>query len=394
MHLRDKLIVLGVTGAISAYKSLELARLLVKAGAEVLPVMTRSAGEFIKPLSLSTLAGNPVVTGLFGEAEPGVVRHIDVAQNSDLIVVAPATANIIGKAASGIADDILSTILMAAGAPVLIAPSMNTRMWDNPVVAANVDRLRSLGYHFVGPDTGDLACGYKGKGRLAPVEDILDAADMALRVKDLAGEKVLVTAGPTREPIDPVRFVSNSSSGRMGYAVARTAMKRGAEVVLISGPSSLPVPRGVTFVPVTTAEEMYDACVSHFPQSTTVVMAAAVADYRPVESYETKVKKTEGPISIDMERTRDVLKELGQMKNGQVLVGFALETEDLAANARKKLREKNLDLVVGNSPGALDSPVNQVTVIDREDSVEVMPELEKDEIADRILDKVLRIREG
>jgi phosphopantothenoylcysteine decarboxylase/phosphopantothenate--cysteine ligase len=392
MLLKDKRITLGVTGAISAYKAAELTRLFVKAGSLVRPVMTRGATEFITPLSLATLASNPVAVNVFDEAGPGGISHIELAQSSDLIVVAPATANFIGKVASGIADDLLTTLVMAASAPVLIAPSMNTRMWDNPVVAANVERLLSLGYGFIGPDEGELACGYSGRGRLAPVADILDAADELLRPSDMAGEKVLVTAGPTREAIDPVRFVSNSSSGRMGYAIARAAKKRGAEVVLISGPSRLSPPRGVTFVPVETADEMYEASVVHFPQSTTVIMAAAVSDYRPARSFPEKVKKTAGPISVEMERTRDILKELGRRKREQFLVGFALETENLEENARKKLREKNLDMVVANTAGALNSPVGQVTIIDGDGSEHVLPELDKDVIAESVLDRVLRLK--
>lgn len=391
MHLKGKRIVLGVTGAISAYKSLEVARLLVKAGAEVWPVMTRSAGEFVTPLTLSTLACNPVRTSTFEEVSGGV-SHIDLAQESDLIVVAPATANVIGKVAGGIADDLLTTIVAAATVPVLFAPSMNTRMWENPVVAGNVEKLARLGYLFIGPDSGELACGYTGPGRLAPPEDIVDACDEALRPKDLTGEKVLVTAGPTREPIDPVRYVSNSSSGRMGYELARAARKRGAEVVLVSGPSYLEPPRGVTFVPVTTAEEMYSTCVSYYPQSTVVVMSAAVSDYRPVKESPRKVKKTDGPMTVEMERTRDVLKELGETKRGQILVGFALETEDLVENARGKLMEKRLDLVVANPPGALDSTRNTATILDASGSSEELPELDKVELADLILDRVVKLK--
>lgn len=393
MILKDKKIVLGVTGAISAYKALELARLLIKEEAEVWPVMTKSATEFITPLSLSTLAKNQVSTSLFDLTEKTRISHIELAQKSDLILIAPATANLIGKVASGMADDLLSTVVAAATAPVLLAPSMNCKMWENPIVQANVNKLKSLGYKFVGPDTGELACGYEGNGRLAKVEDIMEAAKEALSPKDLTGERVLVTAGPTREAIDPVRFVSNSSSGRMGYALARAAKRRGAEVVLISGPTHMPRPANITFVQVTSAEEMYDACVRYYPQSTLVVMAAAVADYRPTKSYPTKVKKDAKTLSIDMERTMDVLKYLGDKKKAdKFLVGFALETDNLEENARKKLKEKNLDLVVGNSPAGLDSPLNQVTIINRENETEVLPPLPKDEVADRILDRVVKLK--
>lgn len=391
---QGKKIVLGVSGAISAYKSLELARLLVKNGAEVTPVMTGNARKFVTPMSLSALCTHPAVTDMFAEGEAGRISHIDLAQDSDLVVVCPATANVLGKVAGGIADDLLTTLIMASTAPVLFAPSMNCVMWENQAVQENVGKLANAGYLFVGPDSGELACGYEGKGRLAPVEDIVDAADEALRAKDLRGEKVLVTAGPTREPIDPVRFVSNPSSGRMGYAIARAAKKRGAEVVLISGPSHLPVPRGVNFVRVTTAAQMYDECVSYFPQSTVVIMAAAVADYRPVEISPTKVKKDVGAMDVKMERTRDVLKYMGSERKTQLLVGFALETDDLEENARKKLSEKNLDLVVANTPGALDSLTNQVTIINRDGEAEVLPPMEKDLIAHRIVDDVVGIRSG
>lgn len=393
MILKNKQIVLGVTGAISAYKALELTRLLVKEEASVWPVMTRSAAEFITPLSLSTLARNPVSSGLFDLTGTNLISHIEIAQKSDLIICAPATANIIGKAASGIADDLLSTIIMAACCPVLFAPSMNSRMWANTAVVENIEKLKARGYLFIGPDEGDLACGYQGKGRLSSVEAIMEAAREALSPKDLAGEKVLVTAGPTREAIDPVRFISNSSSGRMGYALARAARRRGAEVVLVTGPTYLPVPSNMTVVHVTTAEEMYDASVRYFPQSSVVVMSAAVADYRPVKSYASKVKKDAGTLALDMERTTDVLKYMGKKKKpGQFLVGFALETENLEENARKKLQDKNLDLVVGNTPAGLDSEVNQVTILNRENSTEVLPPLPKDEVADRILDRVVALR--
>ncbi len=393
MIIRDKKIVLGVTGAISAYKALELARLLVKAEATVLPVMTRSAHEFISPLSLSTLAKNPVSTGLFELTEGSKISHIDLAQGADLIIVAPATANVLGKASTGVCDDLLTTIIAAATVPVLFAPSMNCHMWENPVVRSNVAKLKSLGYLFAGPAEGELACGYEGLGRLAPVEDIMEAAEEALRRKDLKGEKVLVTAGPTREAIDPVRYVSNASSGRMGYALAKAARRRGAEVVLISGPSHLPRPSGnITFVRVESAQEMYDACVTYYPQSTIVVMSAAVADYRPVKSYPAKVKKEAEMLTVELERTQDVLKYMGKKKKDQFLVGFALETENLEENARKKLKEKNLDLVVANSPAGLDSELNQVTIINRENETEVLPALPKDEIAERILDTVVNMK--
>ncbi len=392
MILKGKKIVLGVTGAISAYKSLELARLLVKEEAEVWPVMTGEATRFISALSLSTLARNRVCLDLFEGNEGFKISHIELAQASDLIIIAPATANILGKAAGGIADDLLSTIIMAAVPSVLFAPSMNVRMWENPVVKANVEKLKGLGYLFAGPDAGELACGYEGAGRLASPEDIFDAARNALSGKDLAGEKVLVSAGPTREAIDPVRFVSNASSGRMGYAIARAARRRGAEVVLVSGPCHLKRPQDIAFVQAVTADEMYDACIKRYPQSTIVIMAAAIADYRPKKSYPTKVKKDAQVLNVEMERTTDVLGFMGKRKKSQFLVGFALETDDMVENAKKKLKEKNLDLVVANTPGGIDSELNQVTIINRDEDIETLPMLSKDEAADRILDKIAAAR--
>ena len=393
MILKNKNITLGVTGAISAYKALELSRLLIKGEATVRPVMTKAAAEFITPLSLSTLCRNPVSSSLFDLTNETRISHIDLAQKTDLVIVAPATANFIGKAASGIADDLLTTITLASCAPVLIAPSMNSAMWENPIVKENVKKLQKGGYLFVGPESGELACGYEGKGRLASVENILDAAREALSPKDLKGEKVLVTAGPTREAIDPVRFVSNASSGRMGFSIAKAARSRGAEVVLVSGPSYLPIPAGITHVPVVTAEEMLDASIRYFTQSTIVIMAAAVADYRPAKSYPTKVKKEATSLAIEMERTADVLKYMGShKKNGQLLVGFALETDNVEENARKKLKEKNLDLVVANTPAGLDSDFNQVTILTPQGKKEELQPLKKEEVADRILDRVVGLK--
>jgi phosphopantothenoylcysteine decarboxylase/phosphopantothenate--cysteine ligase len=357
--IRDKNIILGVTGGIAAYKALELTRLLKKEGAVVWPIMTESAKKLISPLSFETLAGNPVFDDLFRPTGGTGISHIELADRADLIIIVPATANIIGKIASGIADDTLTTVVMATGARVLIAPAMNHRMYENPIVKGNIEKLKAQGYCIVGPGTGELACGWEGKGRLAPVEEIIDGVGECLSTKDLSGEKVLVTAASTREAIDPVRFISNASSGRMGYALAKAALRRGAEVVLVSGPSALPVPPGVTFVGVTTASEMGEASIRYFQQSTIVVMAAAVADYRPIKRHPTKVKKVSSPLTIELERTQDILKEMGSKRNSQFLVGFALETEDVVDNASRKLKEKNLDMVVANSPVGLSSDTNQ-----------------------------------
>lgn len=394
MILNGKKIILGITGGIAAYKAIELARLFIKSGASVWPVMTTASANFITPLTLQTVAGNPVARDMFDLTQESRISHIELAEKADIVVVAPATANIIGKAASGIADDILTTVIMATRAPLLFAPAMNSNMYENKIVQANIERLKKIGCSFIGPEEGELACGYEGRGRLAPVEDIVDAAEECLAPKDLKGEKVLVTAGPTREAIDPVRFISNPSSGRMGYAIARAAKRRGAEVVLVSGPSHLKPPRGVTFIKTTTAEEIAEATMRHYPQSTVVIMAAAISDYRPRISHRKKVKKEEARINIELERTQDILKELGSRKRGQFLVGFALETENMLANAKKKLKEKRLDMIVANDPGGFDGEITQVTIIESEDTVEHLPPFPKNEVAERILDKVAMAIKG
>ncbi|MDH4226348.1 MAG: bifunctional phosphopantothenoylcysteine decarboxylase/phosphopantothenate--cysteine ligase CoaBC [Deltaproteobacteria bacterium] len=394
--IRGKNIILGVTGGIAAYKALELTRALRKEEANVFPVMSECAREFITPLSLSTLACNPVLAEMFEDEEGGAkgpsIDHVDIASKADLLIVAPATANTIGKIAAGVCDNMLTTVTLACAAKKLIAPSMNHLMYSNPIVQENIAKLKRHGYYFVGPDEGELACGWEGKGRLSSVEDIMEAVRDALSIKDFAGEKVLITAGATREPIDPVRFVSNASSGRMGYAIARAAKRRGAEVVLVSGPSYLSQPKGIDYVGVESTEQMKDAVISHYPQSTVVIMAAAVSDFKPAVSHSKKMKKEAAALTLDFERTPDILKELGSRKKGQVLVGFALETDDMIENATKKLREKNLDLVVANGPKGLNSEVNQVSIISVSGKVEELESMYKYEIADRILDRVARIK--
>ncbi len=389
MNLQDKNILLGVTGGIAAYKTLELTRLLRKAGANVWPVMTKSAGEFITPLSLSTLAGNPANSSLFNDR--GSISHIDLADRADLIVIAPATANIIGKAASGIADDLLSTLVMAANSPVLIAPAMNDRMYDNPIVAKNIEKLATLGYLFVGPGVGELACGYEGRGRLAPVDEIFEAIEDALSPKDLEGEKILITAGATRENIDPVRYLTNGSSGAMGYAIAREAKRRGAHVVLISGSSTTKPPYGITHLRVESAEDMSRAVERSYADSTCIIMAAAVSDYRPSETSPEKIKKADGPPSIELLPTTDILKGLGEKKEKRLLVGFALETSDLIENAKRKLEEKKLDLVIANEPTAIANEKNRVAIISPHGEVEETEELDKREIAKKIVDRVAEL---
>lgn len=409
MSLKHNNITLCLTGAISAYKGLELTRLLVKEDATVRPVMTESAEKFVSALSLSVLAQNKVFTNVFKaggeETEEGYVSHIDLAGSADLVVVAPATANIIGKIAAGIADCPVSLVVMAAAktTPVIIAPSMNTNMWENKIVQENVEGLRARGYIFVGPEAGELACGTTGLGRLSEPASILEAVIEALTKKDLSGERVLVTAGPTREYLDPVRFLSNASSSMMGYKIAGAAKKRGAEVRLISGPTCLECPRGVVRTKVTSALEMDKAVMSAFPEATLVVAAAAVSDFYPARKNEKKIKKETTPPVLELLRSPDILKKMGEQKRpGQILIGFALETEGLIKNAVKKLEEKNLDMVAANSPAAMESETNEVTIITAgiegsganvgDEGVEKLPETTKAEVAELILDRAIRLR--
>ncbi len=395
MSLNGKTITLCLTGAISAYKGLELARLLVKKGAVVRPVMTKSAEKFVSALSLGVLAGSEVFTDVFnyGSGGTGYVRHIDLAEETDLAVIAPATANIIGKLASGIADCPVSLLAMAVKAPLLIAPSMNTNMWENAVVQGNVAKLKSLGHIFAGPVAGELACGTTGMGRLEEPPRIVDAIEDLLTEKDLAGESVLVTAGPTREYIDAVRFISNASSSMMGYAIAANAKKRGAEVRLISGPTCLPCPRGVIRTKVTSALEMEKAAMEVYPEATLIVATAAVSDFYVADISEKKIKKESAPSVLNLRKSPDILKRMGKQKSpGQILIGFALETDNLIENAQKKLKGKNLDMVAANSPKAVESKTNQITVIIADGEAKRLPEAEKAEVASWILDRARGLR--
>jgi len=394
--LKGKKILLGVTGGIAAYKAAELVRELVRSGAEVFVVMTRSAQAFITPLTFQTLSGNQVTTELFSLIEESEIGHISLADRADLLVIAPATANIIGKIAGGIADDMLTTIVMATRAPVLLAPAMNVHMWENSICQENIQKLRGRGYHFIDPEAGDLACGYEGKGRLAEIQAIVEEIRFILSPKDLSGETLLVTAGPTEEPIDPVRFLSNRSSGKMGFALARAARMRGARVILVSGPSALPAPSGITFIQVRTAVEMREAVLENLAQASVLVMAAAVSDYRPRGTSPEKIKKSGAELTLPLELNPDILVEAGQRKGKQLLIGFAAETESLLANARKKLAEKNLDLIVANDvnlPGAgFAVDTNIVKLIDRSGKIEELPLMNKEDLADRVLDRVLLLR--
>ncbi len=391
-------VVVGVSGGIACYKAVELVRLLVKDGFAVHVIMTHGAREFVTPLTFQTLSGNPVATDTFDLTQESEIGHINLADSADIFVIAPATANVISKITAGIADDLLTTVLMATRAPVLIAPAMNIHMYENSILQENIRKLRRVGYHFIEPAEGFLACGYEGKGRLPEPEIILEEIQRLLRKKDLADERFLITAGPNREPIDPVRYLSNRSSGKMGYALARAGLRRGAAVALVSGPTSLEPPAGARLISVTTAAEMRRAVLEEFPNCTAVIMAAAVSDYRPSEPSGSKMKRGKGPWELRLEPNPDILKELGAMKNGKLLVGFAAETDHLAANAKKKLREKNLDMIVANDVtqegSGFDGDTNIATIVDRCGAIRALPLMTKDELADQILDHLLTLKSG
>jgi phosphopantothenoylcysteine decarboxylase/phosphopantothenate--cysteine ligase len=392
-------VVLGVTGCIGAYKACEVLRELQKRDVDVHVVMTEAAARFVAPMTFEALSRHPVFIDQWALGEQSDIRHISLADAAELLLVAPATANILGKFARGIADDALSTLYTATLAPVVVAPAMNVNMFSHPAVTENLEILRSRGVRVVEPGAGYLACGWLGKGRLAEVPEIVEAAMAALvRRTDLAGETVLVTAGPTVEDIDPVRFISNRSSGRMGYRLAEAARDRGARVVLVSGPVALAAPSGVELVAVRSAEEMARAVAAHVGPATIVAMAAAVADYRPGTVSPTKVKKADGPATLEMVRTTDILKSLGKAKGDRILVGFAAETDHLLEHARKKLREKNLDLIVANDVSREDSgfggETNAAVLIDRDGGEVDVPRRSKRALADAVLDRVIAIRRG
>lgn len=394
--LKGKEIVLGVTGGIAAYKAVELLRLLTKAGANVHVIMTRSAEEFVTALTFQTLSMNPVSTSIFNLISEREIGHISLADRADLFIIAPATANLVGKLAGGIADDMLTTTVMATKVPVLIAPAMNVNMYQNLLYQENEAKLKRHGYLFVEPAKGLLACGWEGEGKLQEPQVIFEEAVSALTPKDLTGEHLLVTAGPTREELDPVRFLSNYSSGKMGYAIARAARRRGAEVVLVTGPTCLDAPWGVETIAVESAEEMREAVLARVDASTLIIKAAAVADYRPRLRSAEKIKKTDAPVALDLVKNPDILGELGRIKGEKVLVGFAAETESLLENAAKKLAEKNLDLVVANDirqEGAgFNVDTNIVKLLYRSGKLEELPLMGKDELAGVILDRVAELR--
>jgi phosphopantothenoylcysteine decarboxylase/phosphopantothenate--cysteine ligase len=388
-----KNVVLGVTGGIAAYKAVEIVSRLRKAGASVQVIMTRSATNFVTPLTFREISQNPVVTDMWSEPKQWNVEHIAIANWADLMLIAPATANIIGKIAGGIADDFLSTVVMATTAPVVIAPAMNTNMYLNPIVQQNITKLTNLGYHFIEPDSGMLACGVEGPGRLPDPQDIVDKVDAILSAKsDFSGKKVLVTAAGTREPLDPVRYIGNHSSGKMGYALAAAAAARGAEVVLVSGPSYLSDPKGVTVIRVDTAAEMREAVLSEFASTDIVIKAAAVADYRPNKMSEQKIKKTGDTLTLVLEKNPDILAELGKLKQQQLLVGFAAETQELINHATEKLTKKNLDMIVANDitlPGAgFNADTNIVKLLYRDGKMEELVQMPKEKLAGVILDRI------
>jgi len=395
-------IALGVTGGIAAYKAAEVLRMLQDRGIRAQVIMTRAAQEFVKPLTFAALSGEKVITGMFspGEGhEPNIdsaIEHVAVAQSIDALVVVPATADILAHFAQGIATDFLTTLYLATTAPVVVAPAMNVNMWNHPATQANLEVLRKRGVKVVEPDAGYLACGMVGQGRLAENDAIVAAVLEVLGAsQDLSGETVLITAGPTREKIDPVRYLTNRSSGRMGYALAEGAARRGARVLLVSGPTSLTPPVAAELTRVESTEEMRDAVLHLLPQSSIVIKTAAVADYRPKSAAGNKIKR-KGPMSLELEATHDILKELSSKKTSQVIVGFAAETENVLENARRKLLAKNLDAIVVNDVSregvGFDSDRNAVTIITRDEVLEV-PETTKWEVAQRVLDQIVKLHQ-
>ncbi|WP_394175026.1 bifunctional phosphopantothenoylcysteine decarboxylase/phosphopantothenate--cysteine ligase CoaBC [Guptibacillus hwajinpoensis] len=397
MSLRGKKILLCVSGGIAVFKAAALTSKLYQTGAEVKVLMTNSATEFVTPLTFQTLSRNEVYLDTFEEKEPSSVAHIDVADWADLVLIAPATANMIGKLANGIADDMMSTTLLATEAPVWVAPAMNVHMYDHPAVKKNMDTLRSFGCHFLEPGEGLLACGYVGKGRMAEPEDILSTLETYFSSdrNDLDGKQIVITAGPTREAVDPVRYFTNYSSGKMGFALAEQAAKRGADVTLIAGPVSLPTPENVKRIDVVTADDMFQAVIIAADLADVVIKAAAVADYRPAQVATEKMKKSDDAMAIEMERTKDILWTLGQMKTNQILVGFAAESERLDEYAKKKLEKKNLDLICANNIKAegagFNKDTNVMTLMRRDGERVELPLQSKHEAANRILDEVKRL---
>lgn len=395
--LKDKTVVIGVSGGIAVYKCLDVVSRLKKLGINVHIIMTKSASEFVTPLSFQSLSQNYVVCDMFDEPKTWDVEHISLAKKADVFLIAPATANIIGKMANGIADDMLSTTVMATKAKVLIAPAMNTNMYENPVVQRNINILKELGYDFVDPESGRLACGDLGNGKLASPENIVDEVVKLLSNKqDLKGKNIIITAGPTMESIDPVRFISNRSTGKMGYALAKKASERGANVTLVTGPSNIKVPSNIKkLIKVESAKQMYDAVLENLDENQVIIKSAAVADYKPKYYSNTKMKKSEEDLYIELDRNKDIAYEIGKIKKDKILVGFAAETNDVIENAKGKIKKKNFDFIIANDltkEGAgFGVDTNIVKIIDKKGNVSEYPKMEKEEVAEVILDKISTI---
>jgi phosphopantothenoylcysteine decarboxylase / phosphopantothenate---cysteine ligase len=393
----NKTVVIGVTGGIAAYKALDIVSKLKKMNINVHVIMTKGAAEFVMPLSFQALSQNIVTTDMFEEPKLWEIEHIALAKKADVFVIAPATANIIGKIAGGIADDMLSTTVMATRAPVLIAPAMNSNMYDNPIVQRNIEILKAMGYIFTDPDTGRLACGDIGNGKLADTDKIVDMIDMLLfDNKDLLGKRVLVTAGPTREDIDPVRYITNRSSGKMGYAIARAARNRGASVTLISGHVNIKPPALLNYIEVYSAEDMYNIVLENAENMDIIIKSAAVADYKPENTSNIKIKKSDMDMNIKLTKNKDILMDLGNRKNSQIIVGFAAETNDIIKNARVKIQKKKLDMIVANDVSkadvGFDVDTNSVKIIKNDDTIVDIPNMSKDEVAHKILDEIVKIQ--
>ena len=392
--LKDKTVVIGVSGGIAVYKTLDVVSRLRKLGVNVNVIMTKSATEFVTPLSFQSLSQNYVVCDMFEDPKTWDVEHISLAKRADVFLIAPATANVIGKIANGIADDMLTTTVMATKAKVLIAPAMNTNMYENPILQRNINTLKELGYNFVEPESGRLACGDTGKGKLASPETIVDEVVKLLsKGQDLKGKSIIVTAGPTVESIDPMRYITNRSTGKMGYSIAKEAIERGADVTLITGPTNLTPPQNLKkLVKIESAKDMYEAVLANVDENDVVIKSAAVADYKPKNYSNKKIKKSDDDLVIELDRNKDIAQEIGKIKNNKILVGFAAETNDLIENASLKIKKKNLDFIVANDltkEGAgFGVDTNIVKIIDKEGNITEYPKMKKEEVANIILDKI------
>ena len=392
--LKDKTVVIGVSGGIAVYKTLDVVSRLRKLGVNVNVIMTKSATEFVTPLSFQSLSQNYVVCDMFEDPKTWDVEHISLAKRADVFLIAPATANVIGKIANGIADDMLTTTVMATKAKVLIAPAMNTNMYENPILQRNINTLKELGYNFVEPESGRLACGDTGKGKLASPETIVDEVVKLLsKGQDLKGKSIIVTAGPTVESIDPMRYITNRSTGKMGYSIAKEAIERGADVTLITGPTNLTPPQNLKkLVKIESAKDMYEAVLENLDENDVVIKSAAVADYKPKNYSNKKIKKSDDDLVIELERNKDIAQEIGKIKNNKILVGFAAETNDLIENASLKIKKKNIDFIVANDltkEGAgFGVDTNIVKIIDKEGNITEYPKMKKEEVANIILDKI------